>query len=386
MNRRDQDMRITDLKTTILDAHWGAWQREWLLFRIDTDEGISGLGEAFGPAETVKPVLMAMKPLLVGEEPRDVERLFRKMLPGAYAAFEATHFDGGVAVHAASGIETALWDIAGKAAGLPIYRLLGGKHRDSIRLYSCAGGLDTYLRNREAHRELGITLLKFGVVPTDVQDVPGALMDLHLTRKGLKRLVALLEETREKVGEEVEIAVEGRFATITNAMRLMAALEGYGLAWVEDVLPPTDVGAWAQITASFSTPTLIGEGLHLRQEFKPFFDQQGMRIAAPDFQVCGGLSEGKKIAEMADLAQMLVAPHNVSSAIGIAAAVQACAAIPNLLALEFHLMPGWDRILRPGALKIQDGCISVPDGPGLGVELDEDEARKYARKGEGFFD
>jgi len=111
-----------------------------------------------------------------------------------------------------------------------------------------------------------------------------------------------------------------------------------------------------------------------------------MRVAAPDFQVCGGLSEGKKIAELADLHHMLACPHNASSAIGIAAAVHACAAIPNLLALEFHAMPGWERLLDGYRPRISDGFIEVPEGPGLGVTLDEDEARRYLVEGETFFE
>ena len=234
--------------------------------------------------------------------------------------------------------------------------------------------------------EMGVSILKFDVTPNAVKDIPGALMDKHLTRKGLARIVGLMDEIRSRVPADAEVSVEGRCGTLANAMRFVKAMEPYDLAWAEDLLPPTDVDAWAALTASTPVPTLTGEGLHLRQEFLEYYRRSAMRVSAPDFQICGGLYEGKKIAEMADMQQMLVCPHNASSPIGIAGALHACAAIPNLLALEFHAMPGWDRILTGYRPSISGGFIDVPEGPGLGVELDEDEARRYLMPGETWFE
>ena len=233
---------------------------------------------------------------------------------------------------------------------------------------------------------MGTTILKFDITPSIVSNVPGARMDQHLTRKGLKRIVATMEEIRDRVDDSIEVSVEARTGTVANALRFLKAVEPFDLAWVEDLIGPTDVRAWATLTASSSVPTLTGEGLHLRQEFLPYFEQGAARIMSPDFQICGGLAEGKKICEMADLRHMLVCPHMAASAIGVAAAVHACAAVPNLLALEFHAMPGWDRILAGYSPEIKDGFIEVPEGPGLGVELDHDEARRYVMKGESYFD
>ena len=379
-------MQITDVRTTILEASWGAWRRKWLLVRIDTDEGLSGYGEVTNGCPEVKSLVLGYKPMLVGEDPTNVEALFRRMVANAYAGCHASHFDAGLAVHAVSGLETALWDLAGKIAGLPVYRLLGGKHRDRVRLYCCVGSLETYLEMEDVYEELGVTCLKFDATPGQVSDVPGAMMDQHLTRKGLRHIVGLVERIRKQVGDEIEIAIEGRCGTLSNAIRFLRAVECYDLAWVEDLIPPTDVDAWATLTASSPTPTLTGEGLHLRHEFLEYYRKDAMRVVAPDFQVCGGISEGKKIAEMADVRHMLTCPHNASSAIGIAAAIHACAAIPNLLGLEFHAMPKWDRILAGYRPTIIDGYIEVPEGPGLGVELDEREVRKYVLKGETFFE
>ncbi len=378
-------MKIIDLKTTILEEHWGPWRREWLLVRLDTDEGICGFGEAAAPCEQVKALVLGMKEQLLGEDPTEVERLFRKITACAYSGFGASHFDSGLSVHAVSAIETALWDLAGKYAGLPVYRLLGGRHREKVRLYACVGGLDTYLGMQDVYQQLGIKLLKFDTSPVTTGEIPGSVMDTHLTRKGLEYLVKEIEKIHSKVGNIAEIAIEGRCGTLSNALRFLKSVEPFDLAWVEDPLPPTNIDEWSILTTSSQTPILTGEGLHLRHEFNAYYTKHALRIAAPDFQVCGGLSEGKKIAEMADLQHLLVAPHNASSAIGIAAAVHACAAIPNLLALEFHAMPHWDRILKGYKPKIENGYIDVPTGPGLGVELDDQQARRLCKKGELYF-
>ncbi|MBM3803045.1 MAG: mandelate racemase/muconate lactonizing enzyme family protein [Acidimicrobiia bacterium] len=379
-----QPLKITDVKTAMLEAQWGPWKRQWLLVRIDTNQGISGYGDTWASPE-VKSLLLGYKSTLVGQDPANVEALFRQMVSKAYAGFTAAHFDGGLAVHAVSALETALWDIAGKAANLPVYQLLGGRHRERVRLYCCVGFIDDYLKMEDVYKKLGITCLKFDATPPAISNVPGAVMDQHLTRKGLNEIVSLLEKIRQRVGSDREISVECRVGTLSAALRYMKAVEPFDLTWVEDPIPPTDVDAWATLTASSKTPTLTGEGLHLRHEFLEYFRKSALRIAAPDFQICGGLAEGKKIAEMADLHHLLTCPHNASSAIGIAAAVHACAAIPNFLALEFHAMPGWDRILSGYRPKIADGHMEVPEGPGLGVTLDEQEAQKYLMKGETWF-
>jgi len=385
MSNSGNILTITDIKTAALEAPWGPWRRRWLLVRIDTAEGLAGYGDT-GASPQVKAHIDAFRDLLVAQDPTNVESLFRRMTARAYAGVTASHFDSGLAVHAASAIETALWDLAGKAADLPVYRLLGGRHRDRVRIYNCVGFLDTYLEMEEVYHEMGSTILKFDTTPHAVSNVPGAMLDQHLTRKGLVHIVKLVERIRERVGDDVEIAVEGRCGTLPNAIRFLQALEPFDVTWAEDLLPPTDVNAWATLTSSSPVPTLTGEGLHLRHEFLEYYRKGAMRVVSPDFQVCGGLSEGKKIAEMADIRHMLVCPHNSSSAIGIAAAAHVCSAIPNLLALEFHAMPGWDRILRGYRPRISDGHIEVPQGPGLGVELDEDETRKYLIKGETLFE
>ena len=378
-------MKIRDVRTAVLDVKWGPWHREWTIVRIDTDSEISGYGEAAGPSGVLKAHISSYRDLLVGQDPAEVERLLREMTARAFAGFNASHFESSMRIHAAGAMETALWDISGKALGVPVYRLLGGKHRDKVRLYACVGGLETYLSMKEVYEKLGISILKFDVSPASLVNMPGCTVDTHLTKKGLHHLVKKLDSIVSEVGGDAEIAVEGRCGTLANAVRFMNAVESFDLAWVEDLLPPTNIDAWKIASDAGSTPTLTGEGLHTRHEFLPYFQRQAMRVAAPDFQVCGGLSEGKKIAEMADLHYMSAAPHNASSAVGIAAAVHTCAAIPNLLALEFHAMPEWDRICKDSCLKIQDGFIEIPQGPGLGIELDEEMLEKYSKDVDGVF-
>ena len=381
----ENTLTITDIKTTMLEAPWGPWVRRWLLVRIDTAEGLQGYGDT-GASPEVRAQVMGYKDLLVGQDPTNVEVLHRRMMARAYAATGAAHFDSGLAVHAASAIEIALWDLAGKAAGVPVYKLLGGKHRDQVRLYNCVGFYETYLEMEDVYKEMGTTILKFDITPAIVSNIPGARMDQHLTRKGLNRIVGVMEEIRDRVDDDIEVSVEARTGTVANALRFLKAVEPFDLTWAEDLIGPTDVNAWVTLTQATTVPTLTGEGLHMRQEFLPYYEKGAARIMSPDFQVCGGLSEGKKICELADLHHMLVCPHMAASAIGVVAAVHACAAIPNLLALEFHAMPGWDRILAGYSPQIKDGFIEVPEGPGLGVELDHDETRRYVMRGESYFE
>ena len=188
-------LTITDVKVTSIEAPWGPWTRRWLLIRIETSEGIIGYGDTWANPET-KAAVMGFKDMLIGKDPTNVEALHRSLVPNAYAVFAASHFNSGMAVHAVSGIETALWDIAGKAAGVPVYKLLGGKYRDQIRLYCCVGGLESYLDMKEIYEEMGISLLKFDITPNAVSQIPGTLMDKHLTRKGMNKIVGLMEKIR----------------------------------------------------------------------------------------------------------------------------------------------------------------------------------------------
>ena len=387
-------MKVTDVKAAIVDGNF-----DWLLVKVETDERIEGYGEAFPYADAVKPLVLRMKRFLVGEDPTDVERLWQKMGPSVY---------GGFHVHAVSAIETALLDITGKVYGAPVYKLLGGKLRERVPIYcDCHAGKpiasradynldnvnytpEAYAENARKIKKLGFGLLKFDIgLGMATLAGPRGLIGGHLTDVGLAYFVKIVEALRDAVGYDVELALDCHMGTVSNAVRFARAVEKYRLAWLEDILPSHDVDGWAVVTGSTKTPTLTGETLYLREGFRELVERKAIRIAAPDFQHCGGLIEGKKIAELAGMHGILAAPHNICTPLGTMASVHACAAIPNLLALEFHAVAllWWDKLVK-GVEKpiIKDGYIKVPDRPGLGVELDEEEIRKHLRKGERYFE
>ena len=277
-------LTITDVKTASIEAPWGPWTRRWLLVRIETAEGVHGYGDTWASPQT-NAAVMELKETLIGKDPTNVEALHRGMVPTAYAVFAGSHVNSGSAVHAVSAIETALWDLAGKAAGVPVYKLLGGKHRDKVRLYCCVGDLDSYLEMEGVYDEMGVSILKFDVTPNAVKDIPGALMDKHLTRKGLARIVGLMDEIRSRVPADAEVSVEGRCGTLANAMRFVKAMEPYDLAWAEDLLPPTDVDAWAALTASTPGADADGRGA------APPAGVPGVLPAERDARLGAGLSD-----------------------------------------------------------------------------------------------
>jgi len=377
-------MKITDIKATVIRARGDS-----VLVRVYTDEGICGLGEC-APlrlgSEALKSFILGMKPLLVGQDPRDVDRLYelmrrRYILNGAIA---------GLIITAISGIELALWDIAGKAAGLPVYRLLGGKFRDRIRLYDDFGteGQDPAAYAKEALRKvaLGFTAIKF-----DVDGVSPGKFDAFnrsVSPKELAHILSLVRAVREAIGPEVELAVDCHGAFDTGAaIKLAAGMEEFNLLWLEEPVPPENVEALAKVTASTRTPICVGESLFTRFGFRELLQAQAVSIIMPDVPKVGGILEARKIADIADTYYIPMAPHNLSTPIATMAAVHLCAAIPNFLVLEFHSddLPWWEDLATCAKPIARDGYIEVPQAPGLGVELNEEVARGRLKEGETLF-
>lgn len=420
-------MRITDVKTAVVEANY-----DWTFTRIYTDEGTYGTGESFlAPGLTA--IIADLKPLLIGEDPRNIDKLFAKMRWAASGAGSM----GGIVYNAISGIEAALWDVVGKHYGMPVYALLGGKYRDRVRIYAdCHAGealeaLDSVMvarhpgwlpeeeksviaseinhpvhgrafgdaeadeiftpemygeRAREVVR-MGFTALKFDL------DVPNPYTrDSHsgtLTHAETKFLASLAAGVREAVGDEIDISFDLHWRyNVSDAQRLAYELEPLGLMWLEDPVPPENIEAMRRVTQSTKTPVSSGENYYLRYGFREALEKGALDIIAPDFQKTGGLLEGRKIADMADAHYVAVAPHCIASPLGTVASAHVCAAIPNFLALEWHGMsvPFWEDMVTgfEGGI-IKDGYITVPDAPGIGVELNEEVARRYARPGEPFF-
>jgi len=412
-------LRIVRLKTAVVEGNF-----DWTFVRIETDEGIQGLGECFfAPGLTA--ILRSLEPLLVGEDPRDVNRLFRKLQLATSGAGSVA----GIIYNAISGIEAALWDVLGQWLDAPIYRLLGGKFRDQIRIYAdCHGGealesLDEVLRSRQpswvrqgaghiakdyysetadavpsspsdyqkralAMKAQGYTALKFDL------DVPGTEgLDPHnrcLTNAAIDHMVALIGAVRDAVGYGIDVAVDCHWRySVSDVIKVAHALEPFRLLWLEDPVPPESVEALRAVSSRVRVPIATGENLYLFEGFREMLQTHSLGIVTPDLQKVGGLAVACQIAQFADAQTIPVAPHNISSPVGTLASAHLCAAIPNFLVLEFHAsdVPFWNDLVE-GIPKpiINGGMIRLPDKPGLGVKLNEEVARKYARKGEPFFE
>lgn len=412
-------MRITRLKTAVVEGNF-----DWTYVRVETDEGISGLGECFfAPGLTAS--LREMEPLLVGEDPRDVRRLFRKLQMATSGAGSVA----GVIYNAISGLEMALWDLLAKWTGVPLYRLFGGKFRDRVRVYAdCHAGnslesLDAILCTRNPSWERGrdssdrvnyfektaqsvlftpemygqrakwmvdegFEALKFDI------DIPNPYQaDAHnrcLTNKEIDYMVSLIGGVRDAVGDGVELAVDCHWRfTLKDARILASECEPFRLSWLEDPLPPWAVEDFRELRMSSITPVATGENLYLFNGFRSLLQNQAVSVVLPDLQKVGGAFEAMRIAEFADSYNIPVAPHNISSPVGTLASVHFAASIPNFIALEYHAsdVPFWNDLVQMASQPlIADGYIAVPEGPGLGVELNEEVARRYSRLNEPFFD
>jgi len=416
-------VKIVRLKTAVVEGNF-----DWTFVRIETDEGVRGLGECFF-APGLTSILRSLEPLLVGEDPRDINRLFRKLQLATSGAGSVA----GIVYNAISGIEAALWDVLGQWLDVPIYRLLGGKFRDKVRIYAdCHGGealesLDEVLRSRPASWEskgpkhkaskhkakdyygeggqeppalpaayrrqavkkkaAGFTALKFDL------DVPGTEgPDPHnrgLSNRAIDHMVSLISAVHDAVGKDTDIAVDCHWRyNASDVVKVAHELEPFRLLWLEDPVPPNNTAALKEVNSRVRVPIATGENLFLFEGFQEIIAQHALSIVTPDLQKVGGFSVAQSIAQFADVHTMPVAPHNISSPVGTLAAVHFCAAIPNFLALEFHAseVPFWNDLVEglPKPL-IQGGFIKVPENPGLGVTLNEEVARRYARPGEPFF-
>jgi L-alanine-DL-glutamate epimerase-like enolase superfamily enzyme len=409
-------MRITGVHTAVVEANY-----DWTFVRVDAGDGLSGLGESF-TAPGLTAIVRDLAPLLIGEDPRDVDRLWSKLRWGASGAGSSA----GIVYNAISGIEAALWDLVGRAYGVPIHALLGGRFRDSVRVYAdCHAGealhaMDATMvtrpyaegirnpehgrayalappeevftpelyaaRARQVVADLGFDALKFDLdVPTAFQKDSASGT---LTRAEIGHMVELAAATVDAVGPEVDVAFDCHWRyQVADAQRLAHELEPLGLLWLEDPVPPENVAALRRVTTSTTTPIATGENGYLRHGFREAFETGAISIAAPDFQKTGGLLEARRIADFADTHYISMAPHCIASPIGTVAAAHVAAAVPNFLALEWHGMsvPFWEAMVEGGPV-IVDGRISVPESPGLGVSLNLDVAREHARVGEPFFD
>ncbi len=377
--REEPQPAITDISTFVVDGNF-----PWTIVRLETDAGVTGIGEAY-PSPGVHQIIQEFfGPVLAGENPLDVERLYNLM--------RETHSgrgsQWGVATIAISGVELALWDAAGKLLDQPVYQLLGGKTRESVRIYAdCHAGenmveaaldepADAYTPEAYAAAardavDDGFDFIKFDLdVPSgrDIDTTNGHFDPVEIEHKR-----SLVEAAVEEVAGEAEVAFDLHWNyPMETAERMCRALEDIELAWVEDPLPPENADAMAQLNRAVDVPILTGENLYGRHGFRELIENDAAGFVAPDIPKTGGIAETKKIAEYADTHYQTIAPHNIGSPIATMAGVHLGAVLPNFLALEYHAreVPWWDDLYKQEEPLIQNGRIQVPDAPGLGIELD----------------
>lgn len=376
-------MKITEIRTGEV------WGHGYSCFvRIGTDVGLTGTGECIHGGAGIQQLIAGLAPLILGEDPMNVERLFEKMR-------RARVFDGAAAgnlVTALAGIEIALWDLVGRAVGLPVYALLGGQFRERIRLYvDChAGGDDSPQANADKAKavvDMGFTALKFDL---DDRSSPHKYDAFNHTVSlaELEAMVAKVRAVREAVGPHVDVAMDlhGVYDA-GSGLRIAQALEPYNLLWLEEPTPPENVAALREIKRGTRTPICVGENLYLRWGFRDLIEQQAVDVIMPDLPKCCGLAEGKKIANLAEVYYIPMAPHNVCGPLGTVASCHCCAAVPNFLVLEWHWLerPHWHDLVLADPPLIQEGYIALSDRPGLGVELNLEAAERHLRPGTALF-
>lgn len=352
----------------------------WMFLRIDTDEGISGWGEPVieGRARTVETAVNELRPILIGADPLRIEHLWQQMYRGTF------YRGGPIFCSAISGIEMALWDIKGKYFGIPVYQMLGGACRDRVRMYGHlkpAGQaadfpLSSMLEITDRRLADGFTVMKYSIIP------PIRPID---TMEKVGEVVERFAAIRERVGRKVDIAIDfhGRVSPAMS-VRLLKALEPYYPLFVEEPVLPENVDEMVRVARTTSIPIAAGERLFTRFGFRELIEKQAVSVVQPDLCHCGGILEARMIAAMAETYYMQAAPHNPLGPISLAACLQLDACIPNLLAQEHPGMPD-HRDLGVGLLKkpfvIEDGFIRIPEGPGLGIEVDEDALAEYEFEG-----
>lgn len=398
-------MKITDMRCAVIGNN--------PIVRIVTDEGISGYGEIESYKPYIKDFVLLLRDALLDQDPTDVERVMLRIRQrGAFKPWGS----------AVSAIEMALWDVAGKAAGLPVHKLLGGKVRDKVRVYNGsvrpkrtgetpADYADNMRKMKESPE--GFSIIKQGIafhspMKTEVPNFTygDVFASSHhsqvsrgpLTERGLNHIIECVIAMKEVLGDEVGLALDcGPGFVLTDAIRLARAMEPYNLMWLEDMLtgdyiPWVHADVYREVTMSTTTPIHTGEQIYLRHNFKELIERNAVRIVGPDPCDVGGIAELKWIAEYADLHGILMAPHGTGNGVlGLAALVQVSSTMPsNYIAFEYPTgNPAWWYDIVEGLPTpiVVDSMIDVPTRPGMGVDFIVSEAQRYLKPEDAnFFD
>ena len=360
-------MRISKVTPLVLGTPW----RNLTFLKVETDEGLTGVGEArvLNRTDAVLGYLTEAIPrYMLGSDPFQIERLVQRMFREDYGRA------GEIIMTATALVEIACWDIVGKALDQPVYRLLGGEVRDRIKAY--ANGWYTVERTPGEFHEAAKTVLEKGYRALKFDPFGAGFYELERAEK--LRVIELVEAVRDAVGPEVEIMIEmhGRFNPVT-AIELTRELARFRPSWVEEPVPPENIAALrktSEAIAPLGVPVATGERMHTMYEYRELFEMQAADIIQPDITHFGGILNTKKLAAWAESYYVLMAPHNVGGPASTAAALHLAACTTNFKIQEHFNDFAEAYVLEaaPGLPKVVDGYFSLPQGPGLGVTLDED--------------
>jgi L-alanine-DL-glutamate epimerase-like enolase superfamily enzyme len=382
-------VKITDVKCMIVRGTW-----DWNLIKIETDAGISGIGEAYWGVGIKDVVLRLLKQHIIGEDPLNVDELYHKMLmltAGAGA-------QSGLTVTAASGIEIALWDLAGRILQTPSCNLLGGRFRDRVRFYRTTqapakvedmGAWRALVQEAKAEK-FGWTAFKFqgdGIPPRADPEYKEPGHDRYtrgLTIQDLRRIGKAMETVRQELGPDIDFGVEAHWKyDVRDAIRMAQAIEGSNPMWLEDPVPPGNVDAMARVTHAVNVPICTGENLYTRNEFRRLIDLQGVDYVHIDIPKSGGLLESKRIHDLAENSFIPTAAHNPASPVGTIASCHAAASMRDFRVHELaKYIDFWEDVVIHDGPIIKDGYLTIQDKPGLGIELNPDVVKKNLAPGE----
>ena len=379
------DLKITDIKCGYI--------RGSLFVKIYTNQDIWGCGEGVDAIPGTYYLVKNFGNRIKGQSPLNVHRLFETIRKSGF--FQGAQ--SGMYVAVLSAIETALWDLAGKALKVPVYQLLGGKFRDKIRVY-CDTAL--YQRNLPKPKDFADAALKaksmgFNAMKFDLDQANDPkkydLFNWTASPGELQRMHDQIAAAREAVGPEIDILVDmhGRYDAVTGKA-VAKLLEPMNLLWLEEPVPAENVEAYKLISDSTTTPIAVGENQYLAYGFRRMLEIGAVDIVMPDLQKAGGLGEGQRIANLSNLYYTPFAPHMVASFLGAMASCHVCASVPNFLILEwqsyFHTDPMFKEIVKYDGEWVKDSFITVSEKPGIGVDINEEAMKKYAVAGVPFFE
>jgi L-alanine-DL-glutamate epimerase-like enolase superfamily enzyme len=393
---KPSDLRITDLRVAVVAKS----PMTCPIIRVDTNQGISGFGEVRDGAS--KTYALMLKSRLLGENPCNVDRIFRKIKQFGFHARQG----GGV-----SGVEVALWDLAGKAYGVPVYQMLGGRFRNRVRCYADTDSSRdprVFAARLKERMNQGFTFLKMDLGINLLQGIAGALTrplgqtdaevnltehmftGIDITPKGIEALADYVAQVREVVGMEVPLAADHFGHIGVNAcIKLGKALEKYNMAWLEDMIPWQHTELWKTITDAIDVPTLTGEDIYLKEGFLELATNHAVDLIQPDLATAGGILETKKIGDACQELGVPMVLHMAGTPIACMAAVHCAAATQNFMVMENHSVdvPWWGDMVN-GVEKpiVNKGYINVPEGPGLGITSLNDEVIKQHLVEPGYFE